>query len=239
MEQKSSPISLPAAIIIAGALIAISVIWVKKPVTVAPEQATLPEVSMAAVTSADHILGNPNAKIKIVEFSDASCPFCKIFHPVMKQVIEKYGPSGDVAWVYRHFPLPKHVNAKNEAHAMECAASLGGNDAFWKYVHRIYEVTPSDQNLPLNQAELPNIAKYIGLDVTAFNQCQSSLKFMAKIEKQFTDGTNAMLATRVEERGTPYTVIITPTGTKIPLVGAQNFATLDSVIATILSEEAK
>src|SRR3989344_4359654 len=53
------------------------------------------------VSAGDHILGNPEAPIKIIEFSDTECPFCKKVHPTLKEIISNYGKSGQVAWVYR------------------------------------------------------------------------------------------------------------------------------------------
>src|SRR6266704_3569276 len=113
-NQPRSAITLPGAIIIAGAIVAIAIIWVKKPAatpSVTSDQMAsagqLAEVNMLPVTAADHILGNPNAPIKIVEYSDPSCPFCKMFNPVMEQVMTQYGPGGKVAWIYRSFPLDK------------------------------------------------------------------------------------------------------------------------------------
>nr|MBP6858387.1 thioredoxin domain-containing protein [Candidatus Paceibacterota bacterium] len=169
MDSKPHPaLTLPGAIIIAGAIIAIAIIWVKKPVSapVASNQPSIPEISMADVTSADHILGNPDADVVIVEYSDPSCPYCKVFHPTMQKIIGEYGPTGKVAWVYRSFPLDKpdsqgrilHPNAGMQAQAQECAAALGGNDAFWKYTDRLYEVIQSDKGITLDNAELPVIA---------------------------------------------------------------------------------
>ncbi|MEN9912902.1 MAG: hypothetical protein RLY66_310 [Candidatus Parcubacteria bacterium] len=242
MDPKPHPaLTLPAAIIVAGALIAISIIWVKKPVSVPATtsgQPTIAEISMAPITSADHILGNPEAQITIVEYSDPSCPYCKMFHPTMKKVIDEYGPTGKVAWVYRSFPLDKadsqgrilHPNAGTQAQAQECAAALGGNNAFWKYTDRLYEVVQSDQGITLENSELPVIAKYAGLDTINFNECLSSGRFKDKVEKSYLDGINAGVS------GTPYSVIITPSGSKIPLVGAQSYATLKQTIEALLTD---
>ena len=102
---------MPTAIIIAAAIIAIGLIVAFKP---------------AGKTTADHILGNPNAPIKLVEYSDPSCPFCRLFTPTVEKVMDDYGASGQVAWVYRSFPLDKpdangdvlHKNAGHESQAL-------------------------------------------------------------------------------------------------------------------------
>lgn len=81
----------------------------------------------------DWLRGDENAPISIIEFSDIDCPFCKRFHPTMKQVLEDY--DGQVNWVYRHFPLPTlHPDAPRKAAAAECAGHIGGNNTFWAFV---------------------------------------------------------------------------------------------------------
>jgi len=116
--------------------------------------------SVAKVTKDDHVLGNINAPVKIIEFSDPECPFCKRFHITMEEIISNYGKGGQVAWVYRHFPLDSlHPKARKEAEALECAGEQG---KFWEYTSKIYEVTPSNNRLDPNQ--LYKIAIDLGLN---------------------------------------------------------------------------
>jgi protein-disulfide isomerase len=97
----------------------------------------MPEIK--PVSAEDHIVGDINAKIIIVEYSDLDCPFCKVFHATMHRVVKDSG--GDVAWVYRHYPIPQlHPNAFAKAQETECAWEQGGNEAFWKYTDKIFEV---------------------------------------------------------------------------------------------------
>jgi len=85
------------------------------------------------VTELDHIKGNMNADVVIVEYSDIECTFCKRFHKTMNEVVNSYGDK--VAWVYRHFPLESiHKNARPWAIESECVAEIGGNESFWKYI---------------------------------------------------------------------------------------------------------
>jgi len=217
--QESKPqsiLNIPTAIVVAGAIIAGAVLWSAGPRTnkpVAKQPVDTFAQNVRTVTESDHILGNPNAKIKIIEYSDPSCPFCKVFHNTMKKVMEDYGPAGTVAWVYRHYPLDKpdasgrilHPNAGRESQAFECAADQGGNDKFWKYTNRLYEVTPSvtgDAPNGLDMTQLPIIAKYAGLDVEEFNNCLSTNKFKDKVDSDFTDGVNIGI------QGTPTSIIV-------------------------------
>jgi protein-disulfide isomerase len=178
---------------------------------------------MNPITSKDHIRGNPDAPVKIVEYSDTECPFCKRFHPTMQQVMDEYGGSGQVAWVYRHFPLDSlHKKARKEAEATECAAEQGGNDKFWSYLDRLMEVTPANDGL--DPAELPKIAQYVGLDVTKFNECLSSGRFADKVEE---DTQNAMAT---GGNGTPWSIVVGKDGKKYPLSGAQPYASIKQLI---------
>ncbi len=182
------------------------------------------------VNSEDHILGNPNAPIKIIEFSDLECPSCKVFHLVMGKIMETYGKRGQVAWVYRHLPLDSiHTKARKEATAAECAGEIGGNEGFWNYIDRLFEITPSNDNLDLTL--LPKIAEYIGINIGEFNKCLGSEQYDEHIENNFRDAINSGAS------GTPYSIIIAPNGKMFPVIGSQTYATISSIINIALKEE--
>jgi len=188
------------------------------------------EINLAPITDADHILGNPDAPIVIVEYSDTECPFCKTFHGTMNQIMEEYGKTGKVAWVYRHFPLDSiHPKADKEAEATECAAELGGENMFWEYVNKVYEVTPSNNGL--DAAKLPEIAEELGLDREAFQTCLDSGKYADKVEASFQSGVTAGV------RGTPHSIIVTTAdGAKYNLQGAQPYSAVKQIIEAGLSQ---
>ena len=74
------------------------------PTQVAPSGDVAPTtITLEEVTDDEHIRGNKNAKITLVEYSDFQCPFCGTFEPTVDQMLEKY--PDDVRVVYRHFPL--------------------------------------------------------------------------------------------------------------------------------------
>lgn len=235
-QPKNNPY-IPIAIIIAGMIIGGSVIYSSvgnRPVNnnVAVEQEAQPTGSpdeMRPVSSDDHIRGDANAPVKIVEFSDTECPFCKSFHPTMKRVMSEYGASGKVAWVYRHFPLSIHPKAQKEAEATECAAEQGGNDKFWAYIDRIYEITPANNRL--DESELPKIAQYVGLNVQQFNVCLESGKYSERVANDTQDAINS------GGQGTPWTIIVAQNGKKFTVNGAQPYAALKQVIDLALQEK--
>ncbi|MBP9819097.1 MAG: thioredoxin domain-containing protein [Candidatus Pacebacteria bacterium] len=91
------------------------------------------DIEVPALAADDRYLGNINADVVIIEYSDIDCPFCKRFHPTMERIAQEYGSK--IAWVYRHFPLDSlHPEARTKAEATECVAQLAGNEVFWKYL---------------------------------------------------------------------------------------------------------
>ncbi|MCZ6841070.1 MAG: DsbA family protein [Alphaproteobacteria bacterium] len=186
------------------------------------------------VDGEDHIIGNPDAPVKLIEFSDFECPFCKRFHVTMKRLMDEYGKNGKVAWVFRQFPLDDlHSKARKEAQATECANELGGNDAFWAYADRLFEVTPSNDRLDL--ALLPLIAQEIGLDRAKFEACLEGDSrggaYAAHIEADYQD------ARASGGTGTPFSLVLGPNGQAYPINGAQPYAAVKSIIDLALKEE--
>jgi protein-disulfide isomerase len=230
MPKKSSQLSLPVAIVVAGVLIAGAIFITKMPPA---QQAPVGQEvqsgykldKLAPVSSDEHIFGAAaSTKIYIVEFSDTECPFCKVFHPTMKKIVENY--KGKVAWAYRHFPLDSiHPKTRKEAEATECANELGGNDAFWKYLDRIFEITPANNGM--DPAELYNIAQYVGLNQEAFRTCLDSGRYADKVEAQSQDGMNTGV------QGTPASFIVY--GKQIiPIEGAQPYEAIKAKIDALL-----
>lgn len=233
-KQNAPSLATPIAIVIAGALVAGAVYMsagnsgtanAPQPQQAAQQTGDLEQ--MIPVTSADHIRGDANAPVKVVEYSDTECPFCKRFHTTMQQLVDEYGKNGKVAWVYRHFPLDQlHPKARKEAEATECAAELGGNDKFWSYLDRLMEITPANNGLDL--AELPRIAAYVGLDTTKFNECLSSGRYAQKIEEHVQN------AIATGGNGTPWSIIVGKNGKKYPLSGAQPYEAVKQLVELAL-----
>ena len=186
--------------------------------------------NVKSVNSKDHILGNPNAPVKIIEFSDFECPFCKVLQFTMWEVMSTYGKEGKVSWVYRHLPIDSiHTKARTEAVAAECAGGIGGNQSFWDYADRIFEITPSNDNLEAGL--LPEIAEYIGIDRSKFEECLQSGLYNEHIEGDFRDAINS------GANGTPYTIVIAPNGKTFPVSGSQTYSTMVAIIELALKNK--
>lgn len=212
---------LPTSILIAALLIAGSLIYSagkRGPedtnIVSRDREETASVKNMRPVSDSDYIRGNPDAPIKIVEYSDLECPFCKSFHDTLKKTIEVYG--GKVAWVYRHAPLDdRHPKARKEAEAVECAGEIGGKDKFWSYMDVLMEISPLNNGL--DPKKLPEIATMVGLDATEFNQCLSSGKYAEKIQADLDNAINSGL------QGTPFPIIVVNGEIKGSLPGALPF----------------
>lgn len=231
-----SPLIIPVSIIITGVIISTGIFLglkdSNKNVLPTTDQAQIPSnnpgmnlEALNPITSEDHIRGNPNAAVKIIEYSDTECPFCKQFQNTLTQIVKDY--DGKVAWVYRHFPIDQlHTKARKEAQATECAAEQGGNDKFWQYLDRLFEVTPSNDGL--DESELPKIAQYVGLNVNKFNECLYSDRYNQRIDEQIR---NAM---ETGSQGTPWSIVIGKDGKKYPLSGAQPYNSVKDIVEKAL-----
>ncbi len=183
----------------------------------APLVAPQPQAgSVEPLKTEDHVRGDRNARILLFEYSDLECPFCKRFHPTAQQIVDTYERSsptgkGQVAWVYRHFPLSFHANAQKEAEASECANELGGNDSFWKYVDAIFERTTSN-GTGFALDKLVPLAKEIGLNENSFKNCLDSGKYTKHVTDDETAGVKAGIT------GTPGNIILDTKTNKTKLI---------------------
>jgi protein-disulfide isomerase len=174
----------------------------------------------------DHVRGNANARIVLVEYSDFECPFCKTFHATAQKVVDEY--AGKVMWVYRHYPLGFHANAQKEAEATECANELGGNDAFWKYADALYTRTTSN-GTGFALDKLGPLAAELGLSQEKFQTCLDSGKYAQKVKDNMAQGTKEGIS------GTPGNILLdTKTGKAQEIPGAVPLEQIKPVIDGML-----
>lgn len=218
--------AIPTAIIIGFGLIALSIYLsdgksaTKKNPAIANNTPSLENIT--PVTAEDHIRGNPNAPIMIVEYSDFDCPYCKSFHLTMQKVIEEYGPSGKVAWAYRHLPLPSlHPSAPYIAEASECVAEIGGNEAFWKFTDMVFGERGPNELTDLSK--LPAYAADAGADKATYEACVAERRHQSDVE---ADAANAV---SIGARGTPYSVILVG-DQKMVINGSESYDRLKMLI---------
>jgi len=177
----------------------------------------------------DHIYGDARAPVSLVEYSDFECPFCKRFHPTVKRLVEQN--AGKVNWIYRHFPLEFHnPGTQKQAEASECAAALGGNEAFWRYADLIYERTTSNgRGFPVDR--LVPLAEEIGLDAAAFRECLDSGRMTERVKQDYEDGAKAGVT------GTPGTIFVNHgNGDVVASAGAVPLSKLQAVVDRLLAK---
>ena len=234
---------VPLAIVIAGGLVAGAVfmsnvnggnsiaIATETKEQVQQKEPTNTTDAVRPVTKDDHIKGSLDAPVTIVEYSDFECPFCKRFHDTMNEVMKEVD-DGQVAWVFRHFPLDQlhPVKARAVAVASECAGEQGGNESFWKFSDRYMELTLSNNRTPIEKV-IPQIVQEIGLNKSTFQTCFESGKYDPHIE----DDIENAIATG--GRGTPWSVIIAPNGKTFPLNGAQPLEAVKQLINLAAQEK--
>lgn len=189
--------------------------------------AQAPTGKIKPISDADHIRGSKDAKVAIVEYSDLECPFCKQFHPTMQEITKTYGDK--VNWVYRHFPLDFHQNAQKEAEASECVNELGGNDAFWGYIDKMFEKTTSN-GTGFALDKLDDLAAEVGVNQQQFQNCLDSNKYEKHVKDDIADGTSGGV------NGTPATFIISSKGEVKFISGAQPISAFKTVIDEALSK---
>lgn len=171
------------------------------------------------VTKADHIRGDKDAEITLIEYSDLQCPFCNQFHPTMLQAMDEY--KGKIRWVYRHFPLDTiHPRARPAANAAECVSNLGGNDAFWKFVDEIF----ANQATALSDSGLSAAAVKSGASSSSFNSCYKDTKFKDVVEGDYQGGLTAGVT------GTPGNFIMNKKGEVWVIPGAVPYDQLKQTI---------
>lgn len=185
----------------------------------APSAPSIPSQPSIVSASADDdpFLGDENAPVTLIEFSDYQCPFCSRFKSqTLGQIKTKFIDTGKVKFVYRDFPIDSiHPFATPAAEAAECVrdAAGGDNEVYFEYHDKIFDGQSS-----LSDANLKAWAQELGYDI---EKCMSSRKFSAEVKKDLADGQAA------GGSGTPYFVIVGKDGKGIPLSGAQPFSAFD------------
>ncbi len=187
-------------------------------------------------------MGDPNAPIKIVEFSDFQCPYCRIFFETTEPaLVETYVATGKVYFVYRSMGnfLSDNIarargtinsESRDSAMAAYCAGDQG---KFWEYHDALFANQIGEGIGAFSEARLRAIAQKLGLNMSEFNACFNSGKYREQVEKDFQDGIAAGV------KGTPaFVITYTVNGeTKTQMLeGARPFSAFQQTIESILQE---
>jgi protein-disulfide isomerase len=152
-------------------------------------------LALPEITDQDIRMGSTEAKVRIVEYSDFQCPYCKAFHPVLKQALEQY--KDQVVFSYKHLPLSSHPQANNAALASECANEQG---KFFEYGDMLF-ARQDEWGKTQGVQKFKDYAARMGLKTSQFNSCLDDKKYQEKVD------ANAAEAQKFGVSGTPGTFV--------------------------------
>jgi len=186
--------------------------------------------TVSASIDDDAVLGDANAPVTIIEFSDYQCLFCrKFWTETLPSIKSEYIDTGKVNLVYRDFPLASiHPMAQPSAEAAECVREFGGDEAYFEYHDKMFE----EQNLlgagtiQYTTADLKSWASELGYNIAS---CLDSGKYASEVQKDTRDAQAA------GGTGTPYFVVIGSDGKGTALSGAQPFSAFKQAIDSKLA----
>lgn len=137
------------------------------------------------VLETDHVRGNKDAKVVLIEFGDFQCPGCGAYYPMLKSLEQTYGE--DVAFVFRHFPLSQiHPNAFAASRAAEAAGEQG---KFFEMHDKLYETQSIWGQATDNQQSLfEGYARELSLDMDQFKTDYASSKIADRINSDLSVG---------------------------------------------------
>jgi len=128
-------------------------------------------------------IGDPKAKVVIVEYSDFQCPTCAHVEPAIRQFLDIY--KGKIRLIYKYFPLKMHPNAMPAARAADCAAD---QKQFWPYHNRLFDTQMSWATLSNPTTTFMAIAQEVKLDIPKFTGCYADPSRVAMIEQDLKEG---------------------------------------------------
>jgi len=209
-SSKKRDYFLPISILIAGVLIAGSLIYSTGKKAVIQEQnskpsAQLPQPSLNEPSVVENskveigdavILGDAKAPVTLIEYGDYQCPFCaSFFKETEPLLIKNYVEKGKVKMAYKNFAfLDQFPGGKNESHlAAEAAACAADQNKFWEYHDLIFKTELEDEKATQGKSEnngnltvkkLESLATELGLNQDQFNSCLEKGKYKEKVQKE-------------------------------------------------------
>ena len=172
---------------ILGIVLFITVVFLSGGVFLLSRNQSPQAVAGTAVAQIDYSkgqkIGSESAKVKLVEFSDFQCPACKSAEPAIKQTLLKY--PNDLQFIYRHFPLPQHDNAREAAYFAEAAGEQG---KFWEMHDRIFETQSQWLDIGDSTEFFLGLARDLNLDEAKLQEVLEKNTFKSKIDSDVAEG---------------------------------------------------
>ncbi len=168
----------------------------------------------------DPMIGDPDAPVTIIEFSDYECPFCeRHFLQTYPQIKANYIDTGKAKLVFRDYPLPSHSNAVGAANAAECIREQGGDGMYFDYHDVLFQ-----NRTNLSPESYKAFAADFDVDQTEFAACVDEIRYQEEIASDFAEGSSYGV------RGTPGFFI-----NGVPVSGAQPYAVFEQAIEEALN----
>lgn len=189
----------------------------------APTAPTAPTAIDVKVTGDDPVLGNPNAKLTVVEFADYQCPFCeKFFKDTFPQIKKDYVDTGKVKFVFKNLAF-LGKESTDAANAAECAKE---QNKFWEYHDYLFTHQGQENAGTFAPDKLKGYAATLGLNASQFNSCLDGQKYNAAVQADIAE------ANKNGFNSTPSTAV-----GKTPVVGAQPYAQFKAAIDAELAKK--
>ncbi len=240
-SEGGNKLSIPMAIVIAGALIAGAVYFssIQQPNVALDGNDVV--TTLAPVGKNDRTLGNSKAKVALVIYEDFQCPFCgaiaghnesliqslkqreSTWTPFIPEIMN-YVENGDVLFVYRDWAFLGEESIK----AAEAARCAGDQSKFWEYHDYLYSHQNGENEGNFSNANLKSFAKALGLNSTSFDQCLDESKYAQAVADSRTEGTTAGV------RGTPKGFILKNGKIVSTIDGAESLTTVKPKIDAAL-----
>jgi protein-disulfide isomerase len=137
-------------------------------------------------------MGDPEAPVQVVEFSDFQCSACEFFHAeTLAQVIDSYVQSGQVYFVYRSFPVIDARVARKESHTAALAGYCAAEqDNFWEYHDMLFANRIGENAGSFTTARLEAMADTLGLD-SSFDRCLAEERYLDRLNEDIQVGRDA------------------------------------------------
>lgn len=171
----------------------------------------------------DWVVGNENAKLTIIEYSDFQCPYCALLAQDLKTLLEKY--PADIRVIFRHFPLPSHPLALMAALASEAAGRQG---KFWEMQDAIFTSQQFFSSFSEEEFKgwLVDQARQLGLDADQFAADMNDQVIIDKVKTAQQHGMDIGIP------GTPFVLL---NGT--PYQGPRDVASFEAVLGLLKLED--
>lgn len=218
---------IPVAIVFVGVILAITTYNVSRHTNVTKDG---DPSAMRPVTSSDHLLGNPVAPVLLVEYADIDSAYAKDFQNTMVQVMKDYGDEGNVAWVFRHFPLiGQDPYSEQHAEAAECASAQTPNSSrmFFDFITALQAATPGQGQF--NPSDYPALVASLGLSEKDFELCLQNKTYQKHIAEDYQNGMD------IGASGSPFSILLVKGQKPVVISGSLPYATVKKILDKSIS----